>query len=217
MALPTKTAAEIITLFELQVDDVTELSSTEELSILNRVYQRVCAKKPWVFLMKTASGSLSTDATSTYITKPTDFFYFLENYQYTDTNLTNTPTTAPKVIYLGSNYNPVNIINFQDRRMYRNQSNYAYLSPSEGKIRFTYTPSETTYEFDYCKIPDDLTISDSPIFPASFHEMLAYGMAVEKDILELSDKAKSYATENQARFENDILQMEYWHAQQFMN
>lgn len=217
MALPTKTAEEIIALFELQVDDVTELSSTEELSILNRVYQRVCGMRPWSFLITTASGSLSSDSTSSYITKPTNFLYFLENYQYTDTNLTNTPTTAPKVIYLGSNYNPVNIINFQDRRMYRNQSNYAYLSPSESKIRFTYTPSETTYEFDYCKIPENLTLSDNPIFPANFHEMLAYGMAVEKDILELSDKAKSYAKENQARFDGDLTQMEYWQAQQFMN
>ncbi len=217
MALPTKTAEQIIELFELQVDDVTELSSTEELSILNRVYQRVCAMKPWMFLVTTATGSISSDATSSYITKPTNFAYFLENAQYTDSNLTNTPTTSPKVIYVGSNYNPVQIINFQDRRMYRNQSNFAYLSPSENKIRFTYTPSETTYEFDYCKIPDDLTTSDSPLFPANFHEMLAYGMAVEKDILELSDKAKSYAKDNNAKFNDDLLQMSYWHAQQFLN
>lgn len=217
MALPTKTAEQIIEIFELQVDDVTELSSTEELSILNRVYQRVCAMKPWMFLVTPASGSISSDTTSSYITKPTDFAYFLENAQYTDNNLTNTPTTSPKVIYLGSNYTPVQIINFQDRRMYRNQSNYAYLSPSENKIRFTYTPNETTYEFDYCKIPDDLTTSDSPLFPANFHEMLAYGMAVEKDILELSDKAKSYASENNAKFNDGILQMSYWNAQQFLN
>lgn len=217
MPQPTKTASEIITLFELQVDDTTNLSSDEELSVLNRVYQRVLNSKPWEFLKTNASGSLSQDSDGYYITIPTDFGFFLENTLQTDNTETIYNNASPKVIFIGTNYDPYQIVNWSDRRQYRNRTGYAYYDRPNGKIRILGTPTSTTYDFDYTKIAPLLTISDTPLCPGQFHDMFAYAMAVENDILERSEKARSYAAENQARFIQDLNQMHYWNAQQMLS
>lgn len=206
------TAATLITDFELQVNDITELSSVEELALLNRIYLRICRERPWEFLKKTATGTLLTDSTGSYITIPSDFAYFVENYNYTNNSLGNDIDAAPKVIFMGDNYDPYQIVNFSDRRQYRNRTGFAYLDLAAGKIRFTGTPTSTTYEFDYIKIPPALSASDSPIFPSQFHEAIPYAMASENDILQISPKAKSYAVENQAKYLNVMTDMQYWNA-----
>lgn len=208
------TGQQIIDKFELQVDDLTELSSTEELALLNRVYKRVCNMRPWEFLRTTSTGSITSDAISYYITKPTDFMYFADNANYTDNTTEWQGNSTPKIIFVGSNYTPIQIINYSDRRQYRNKSGYAYLDLVNSKIRFTENPNETTYEFDYFYLPADLEVATSPVFPSQFHDFLAYGMASENDILQLSEKARSYQAENQAKFNEDLLNMEYWNAQQ---
>jgi len=40
------TSEQIIANFELQVSDTTELSTSEEFAILNRVYNKICNLKP---------------------------------------------------------------------------------------------------------------------------------------------------------------------------
>lgn len=45
-------ASEIIAKFELYVDDSTELSTQEELDLLNKVYQKVADDRPWEILKK---------------------------------------------------------------------------------------------------------------------------------------------------------------------
>ena len=76
------TATELITIFELQVNDVTELSTSEELLVMNRIYQRVCSDRPWEFLKTSETGTLLGSGTDGfYITIPSDFGYFYENFQ----------------------------------------------------------------------------------------------------------------------------------------
>ena len=211
------TATQIIQAFELQVDDITELSSTEELQILNRVYQKVCNNRPWEFLKVNATGTMSSDATGYYITLPDYFAYFAINNEYTDNTIGVHNTASPAVIFVGTNLTPYQIVNFSDRRQYANSTGYAYLSLSESKIRFTGTPVSTTYDFDYVKFPATLTASDTPVIPARFQDILVYGMAVENDILQLSPKAKSYAPENQAQYENWLEYMAAWNSRMYMN
>lgn len=206
------TGQQIINRFELQVDDLTELSSVEELAILNRVYKRVVAMMPWEILKKQASGTMSTDATGHYIDTPSDFMYFSENGLYTDNTTEWQANNTPSVIFVGADYSPIHIVNYADRRQHRNSSDRAYHSHSEDKIRITGTPVSTTYEFDYLYEPADLTTATEPVFPTRFHDMLAYGMAVENDILQLSEKARSYASENEARFKEDLNNMKYWNS-----
>lgn len=121
-------------------------------------------------------------------------------------------TSAPKVIFIGTTYQPYFLVNFSDRRQYLNQVGYAYYDVVNNKIRFTGTPVSITYEFDYIHNPDDLTTATSPIFPTRFHEIIVYGMAVEDQILQLSDKAKSYAPENQMKYNSYFADLALWNA-----
>jgi len=54
-----------------------------------------------------------------------------------------------------------------------------------------------------------LTNELSPIFPARFHDMLVFGMAVEDTIIQMSPKATSYAVENQTKYQQILDDMSY--------
>lgn len=211
------TSETIISQFELQVDDTTGLSSAEEYIVLNRVYNKICNYRAWEFLKKKASGTMSSDSEGYYITTPSDFAYFVENNQYTDNSIGIQNNAVPKVIFIGDNYDPYQIVNWSDRRQYRNKVGYAYLDISQGKIRFTGTPVSTTYEFDYIKIPTALVAGGTPDIPTRFIDILPFGMAVDDAIIQMSPKAKSYASENEAKYQGILADMAYWNAQLQMN
>ena len=214
MAYPTLTASQIITTFELLVSDVTELSSSEELSLLNRVYQKICTDRPFEFSKKASTGTLASDTVGSYITVPADFAYFVQNNQFTDNTMGVYNNAVPRVIFIivDNAYIPYQIINYSDRRQYLNRSGFAYLDIRAGVIRFTGTVAGTSYEFDYIAVPDLLTLLDTPIFPGRFHDMIAFGMAVDNDILQLSPKATSYLNENNAKYESYMKDLQYWNA-----
>lgn len=203
------TSDTIITQFELQVSDLTELSTAEEYVVLNRVYNKICNFRPWEFLKKSASGTILSDSEGYYITAPSDFAYFANNHNNTEDYIS---TDTPKVIFVGTNYDPYMIVNWSDRRQYRNKSGYAYYDIAQGKIRFTGTPVSTTYEFDYVSIPTALVAGASPIFPSRFHDILVYGMAIDDAIIQMSPKATSYAAENQAKYQGIFDDMSWWNA-----
>lgn len=212
------TSTELITNFELQVSDVSELSSTEELLILNRVYNKVCAERPWEFLKTSATGTLlGSGIDGSYINIPINFGFFSENFQYTNNTISPQNNAAPKVIFIGNNYSPYYLVNYSDRRQYLGSTGYAYLDLANNKIVFTGSPAERTYEFDYIKTPAILTATDTPEIPERFQVVLVYGMAAEDSILQLSPKATSYAPENRAMYEQYILDMAYWNAQLQLN
>jgi len=205
----------VITQFELQVSDITELSTSEEFVVLNRVYNKICNFRPWEFLKTSASGSILSDVDGYYITAPDDFAYFANNHNNTEDYIS---TETPKVIFIGSNYEPYTIVNWSDRRQYRNKAGYAYYDIVNSQIRLTgSTISGSTYEFDYIKTPTTLISGLTPIFPARFHDILVYGMAVDDAIIQLSPKATSYAQENQAKYQSILDDMSYWNANLLMN
>jgi len=204
--------SEILSKFELYVDDGTELSSSEELDLANKIYQAVCSYRPWEFLKKTATGSI----VSGEITLPADFAYMANNFQSTNSSVNTETETAPKVIFVGTNLDPYRIVNFSDRRQYRNQS-VCYIDPQDSKIKFIVVPTATTYEFDYIKIPASLTLSTSPIFPSRFHDIIVHGMAVDDFAIQLFDKARSYASENQVKYNNILKDMSYANAMSTFN
>jgi len=203
------TATEIIQdIFELYVDDTSELSTTEELALLNRIYKRICRQRSWAILKTQASGTISQSGTTYYITLPTDFGFLIDNNQ-TDGD------DSPKVIFVGSSYVPYKVINFSDRRQHRDSDGYAYIDLANNRIVFTGNPTSngTTYEFDYIKIPADLVAGDSPVFPADFHPIIGYGMAVDGYIIQLFDRARSYQQENQIKYNEGFKDMCLWDSQ----
>ena len=203
------TSAEIIALFELYVDDTIELSTAEELALLNRVYQAVLDDRAWEFLKKEASGAM---ATTTTITAPSDFAHFLENRSYTDNSeVPDYNSTPTGILVNGTKW--LKVIDWSTRRQYANQDGYAYYDARLGTITTTYAqPNSATYSFDYKMVAPDLLIGTSPVFPSRFHPMLAYAMAVDDMIIQIFDKARSYAGENNAKYRNQLAQMAVWNA-----
>ncbi len=217
MPQPSLTAAQVITAFELQVSDVTELSSEEELYILNRVYQDLCSLHAWIWLWAKAAGSVSTDSEGTYIPVPDDFDYFLENNRFTENVQEIDNNASPKVVFMGSSYSPYQIVNYQDRTQYFQHSGVCYLDPIENKIRFPVAPTETTYLFDYVKQADDLELTDAPPFPGRFHDILVFGMALQNDVLQLSPTATAATQGNAREWQSTLEDLEYWNSQQILN
>ncbi len=212
------TASEIITNFELQVSDVTELSSSEELKLLNRIYQRVCSDRPWEFLKTNATGTLSgSGVDGFYITLPSDFAYFYENYTYTDNAISTQMNSSPRVIFIGSSFAPYTVVNYSDRRQYLGSTGYCYVDLANSKIYFTGTPVSTSYSMDYIKVPETLLIDSTPLIPTRFQDVLMYGMAMENEVMQLSDKAKSYAPEHQSFYESYLDDMALWNANLIVN
>lgn len=201
------TGAELIDLFHLQVDDTSELSSTEELDLLNRIYQEVMTDRPWEITKKSFSGTQST--TVPYISLPSDFAYLTANYNFTERDM---PGERP-VVFVGAQYDPYKVVSWSDRRQYSNDSNTCYIDIANNRLYFTVQPtSAQAVEFDYHSVPTDLTLDTSPVFPTRFHQVLVFGMAVNSEIIQMSDKAKSYAPENKARYDKYLGDMCYWNA-----
>ena len=189
------TGEEIISLFNLLVDDSTELSSAEELDLLNASYQEVCDDRPWEFLKTEFSGT--TDGT-TVLALPSNFSYFIEMND-----------DGEKIILVdGHSYL---LINFSQRRQYKDQTGIAYFNGTN--LYFIEAPS-TGLEVlgDYIKTPDDLTTATSPIFKASFHKMLAYKMAISDFIVQANLSDNNSIEQNTALYRDYLARMQYHNA-----
>lgn len=216
MSLPQLTAEEIIEKFELQVNDLTELSTDEELDLLNEIYiLDICGDRPWEFLKTQATGALTFDNVKGLwsIPLPSDFSYLAINNQYTDNTIDVENNASPTVIFVGANFQPMQVVNFSDRAQYRTHSAICWVDVAAKKIYFAVPPADTSfYQFDYIKIPPLLALGDFPIFPGQFHKMIAYAMATDNDILQLSAAATSREKDNFAKFQNTFDAMSMWNA-----
>ncbi len=214
------TAQEIIARFELQVNDLTELSTQEELNLLNEIYQDICSERPWRFLVTPATGALAYDGATGlwYITVPEDFSMFSENYGWTENNTSNDIDQMQVVVFVGVSRSVYRMVNYADREQYVGNGSVCYHDQNTGRIWFPVAPQDTSlYAFDYIRVPEDLELDDSPIFPARFHTMFQYAMAVDDFILQLSPKANTFLPANNAKFEKKKSSMEFWDASQLMN
>lgn len=194
-------------IFRVYVDDTSELSSTQELALANRIYKKICRQRPWEFLKKTTTGTLSSSVA--YITLPTDFLYMAENNQSQEVSEN---INGAKVVFVGSDYRPYKVINFSDRRKYREQDGYCYIDLANSRLVFTKQPVGTSYEFDYVAMPADLILATSPVFPADFHDIIGYGMASDDYIIQQFPKAQSYAVENLSKYNDGLKDLAFYNA-----
>lgn len=202
------TGQEEIENFELYVDDTTELSSAEELNLLNKIYYKVCSSRAWEFLKKEATGTMTSTTT---IALPSDFEYLIENYGYTDNQMSRNLNTKNMVVFVGGN--PFFIVNWSDRKQYDNNNGVCYVDFRNSIIKFPVAQSASaTYSFDYKATPAALTTATSPVFPERFHPILYHGMAVDDMIIQIFDKARSYAEENQMKHDSYLVDMALWNA-----
>lgn len=205
------TKQQIITKFELFMDDTTDLSSQEESDLFDKIYAMVCNDRPWEFLKKAASGTLSTSLP--YVTLPTDFGYLTSNSNYTQTS----DEASNPVVFVskdgGITFAPYRLVSWSDRRQYRNQDGYCYVDVPNSRLVFTAQPTGAwSYEFDYKAYATALALGGTPLFPSDYHDIIYHGMCVDDNIIQQSDKAKSYLAENQAKFTGYLSSMQYWNA-----
>ena len=211
------TGQTVITKFEQYVDDTTELSSSQELDLLQKIFNKVWIAKPWEFTKASIAGTFVLSIPN--IPKPADFSSFLENNLSTDNSVSVENNAAPKVIFIGSNYSPYQVINWSDRRQYRTKLGYAYLDLPNNGISLTGSPiGVDTYEFDYKKRPPTITLNaEIPGIPSEFHDMLYHGMAVDDEIILRFPKAQSYAPDNQGQYDTFMQSMAMWNASLQLN
>lgn len=206
----------IISKFELYVDDATELSSTEELALMNEKARDIYADRPWEFLKRPATGTLSTSLP--YVALPADFDYMVANAAYTENFAMSESGQAPVVVFVGTDYKPYRVVNWSDRRQYREQNGIAYLDLPNLRLHFAKQPtSAEPYEFDYIHAPDDIALNTEPLFPVQFQPLLYLAMAIDDDIIQRFEKARSYAGENAAKYQAMFRRMALWNAQFSMN
>lgn len=188
MALAT--TSDIIQKFELYFGDETSLSSSEELDLLQKKYDDVLASEEWEFLKKEKTGTIN----GTDITQPTDFDRL----------------TSDQNIYLGTALQQYPVVPYTGRREFNNQNGYFYYDAKNEKFVAT-TSQSNTYAFDYIYVPPALnTTNSNPVFPTRFYDMLYQMMCVDADIVNMSDKARSYASLNQKMADETLASMKSW-------
>ena len=218
---------DIIAQFEKDTGDTTELSSSEELTLANRIYNKVLNDRDWEFLKKPANGTITIGNGVATIPLPADFDHFAINAQATDMavgvndNGYGVGNASPKVIFVSTAtgvYAPYQIVNFSDRRQYFNKNGYCYTDYVNNQVVFTVVPttSDLTYEFDYIYLPPALTLTTSPVFPKC-HDVIHFGMAVDDMIIQLFDRTHSYAAENGKNYQEQLSQLRYYNSQLINN
>ncbi len=177
------TGTEIISRFNLQVDDASELSDAEGLDLANEIYEDVQQDRPWEWLKKVATGSTSISVA--YITLPTDFKTIAPNKD------------ERSIVFVGSEYREYEVIAFEDRREHRDQDGFCYLDMVNRRLYFTKQPTSVeAIEYDYIMVAPELELATSPIFRDGFHRVISYGMAARFNPIEITDKSTSYRREN---------------------
>lgn len=205
------TTQDIINKFEQLVDDTTELSTSEELALAEKIYRKVLNNRQWEFLKKQFTGS--TNGTD-YVILPSDFAYPADNYNYTDNTIETVHGSRPCVVFVGDNYQPYRVVNFSDRMQYRNNTNVCWFDIVNNKLMFATTQtSGKQVIFDYIYNPEALTTGTSPVFPSRFHDIIAHGMAADDFAIQLFDKSKSYQKENEIQYASYLADMAYYNSQ----
>jgi hypothetical protein len=225
------TTTDIITAFETYLDDATELSTPSELALMNKIYQEVNMNRPWEFRKSSSSGVIQSDASGNlFVALPADFAEFsINNLRTNNTEEVNTNAQAV-AIFVGGQLSPIQIINYSDRQSYYANANYAYLDMKNNRISFTGLNANgnalntallyagNTFQFDYLCIPPDLDLAGSnPVWPVRFWDMIYHKAACDDQIIQLQDRAHSYAAENQQRYLDYLQLMTYWNSRLIQN
>lgn len=204
-----ETPADIISKFELYMDDTTELSTDEEYDLLNQKFHEVSDECPWESLKKAFSGT--TDGTVN-VSLPTRFSYITTNANESD----DSQYADQPVAFVGSGYSPYRIVNWSDRRSYRDSDGYAWVDLPNSNLVFAVAPtSGQAVEFDYIQYPADLTSSSVTTdiwIPQRFRSLLVHLMASDDFVIQQSEKARSYQRENEQKAKAQMDALKLWNS-----
>lgn len=204
------TKSELIVKAQLYLDDTSDLSSAEFSDLFDKMYRKVNSYLPWEGTKSEGTGTTST--TVPYVALPSDFLYLTANANYTDSS----EYASRPVVFRGTGYTPYEVVSWSDRRQYR-QDSKAYIDFANSRLYFTKQPTVAeSVEFDYHAQQTALTDNDSPWFPEEYHDVLYHMMVSDDFIIQQSDKAKSYKSENDKIAKDYLEQMAWWNSQLVM-
>lgn len=184
------TTNDIITKFGLYFGDDTSLSTQEALDLCQKKYDDILQSEEWEFLKTSTSGSTSGNT----LAQPADFDRMTVN-QY---------------IYIGTGNNIWQQVPYEQRRNFTNSSGYFYYDAKNEQFVFMVDPNNT-YSFDYIYTPPALDLAGSnPVFPTRFYDMIYQAMLIDADIINMSDKARSYAAVNNSMYQAGLADMKSW-------
>lgn len=185
------TKGETITRAQLWLDDTSELSDQEFSDLYDTNYRKINRSRPWQGTKK--EGSTTTSTSVPYVNLETDFVYLTANGNYTDASY----EASRPVIFRGSNYSRYEVVNWDDRRQYRNNDGFAYIDKPNNRLYFTKQPTVAELcEYDYHSSMPMLTNEQTPWFGADYADQLFHMMVADDIVIQASPKAKSYRNEN---------------------
>jgi hypothetical protein len=204
------TKDEIIEKAKLYLDDSSELSDAEWSDLFDKFYRIFNSSHTWEGTKAEGTGTTSTSVA--YITLATGFLYLTANANMTDASY----EAGRPVVYRGSTYRPYQVVSWSDRRSYRDQEGFAFIDIPNNRLEFTKLPTVAeAVEYDYHRQMPELAGSESPWFPAEYHDWLYHRMVSDDFMIQQSDKAKSYAKENRAAAE-EIMNNAKWQNSQLV-
>jgi hypothetical protein len=189
-----QTGQTIINDFETQVDDATELSTTAQLMVLNRVYRKILSERDWRFLRKEFTGPVVDKE----VELPEDFDQIMNNKE------------SEAIAYVGVNRQPYKIIAMADRHDYHAPQRVCFVDYTNLKLVFLEQPIDPVITFDYKYLPPDIEMETSPVIPERFKDIFVYGMAAEDYVIQQTQKSKSYAAENMQLFGLILTNLKSW-------
>lgn len=221
---------DIITFFETEMDDNTELSTAEELQLANDVFQEIYRNRPWEWLKKNVTGNLdgfSNTPGGSYIIVPTDWMGFVTTGLATDNSTEYDNNAVAKVVYIVDplgNRIPYQLVNYSDRRQYlgnnasQGRNGFCWYDPTQNRVVFAQQPLYNKYDFDYLGKPAAITLSQRPTFPdPDFDMIIVFGMKLRNWGIQLFDRSHSYEQEDVAHFDSKFGDLCYQNSMMQMN
>lgn len=174
-------------------------------SLLATVQAKIEVKRDWMILRKQdASESAGpSDSFTTSKTIPSDFFF----WQSEDAIVLVDPTNS-------STWIPFLEVSFPKRFLYQTQSYRFFCDYANSKFYLGGIVDRTyTIYKNYVYQPDKITSTTSWVFPAKFHEMLAFGVAALYKLgVDFDDINKLSGEDNGKVFLEGLKTMELWDA-----
>jgi hypothetical protein len=186
-----KTGEQIINKFETYTDDTTNLSTEDELSVLNNKLTLIYEEQAWEFLRKVASGSIGV---SNKIYLPNDFNEFMENYDLEGNGV------AEKVVIVG--IEPFLVIP-QSQRNNAPYPRVCWINSADNSIEFSVGGlANQNYSFDYKYIPVELKLNTVSALPSGYDEMMPIlQMLMDEEVISKSEKARSNMQYNSMQYQ----------------
>lgn len=218
------TAQQIITNFGTYTDDNSELATTEQINVMNRILRKIANERVWSFLKVSTSGV--TDSTGS-ITLPTNFGEIAANYAVDPTIMrADTPVVfvgaQNKVVYpvipielaIQANFGA---LNYPIGGFYGLTNQYAYIDYANNKLVVNGSNGDTCY-YTYKKTIDEvlLPVNNIPL-PQDYADVVLYGMLIDDTMIQKIDALKNLLPVNQEMYKDYLKDLRAWDSRALNN